>query len=251
MRLSLFLLSSFVLLCQPIIPQSKAKISDVDFSLVNDQIVINYNITGSLPKEVMTISLKFITETNQEIIPKTTMGDIGPNIRGDGAKIIIWDIMKDQLEISGVLKANVTIDYSKILYSGPSNALLSILIPGLGGYFVDEHKVRAVFTTISTVGLMAYGLTQKKQADKYYKDYNESTVPSEIQDMYDKANTAQHNYYISTRAGAAIWILDVVWVTFKGIHNKKAAKSFSAYSNDGIKLYYVNNGLQLGYSVSF
>jgi hypothetical protein len=252
MRSTIVLFLTIIFIHYSCYSQTKAKISNVDFHLEERYIVVNYNITGSLPKEQMTIELKFITESNETIVPKTVTGDVGTKLFGDGMKTILWDIVADQVSLSGNIKTSVTITNSKILYKGPSYALLSVLVPGLGGYCVDENKTRSVLTTISTVGLITYGIIQKHQADKYYAEYNASTVPDDIQSLYSKANEAQHNYFISTRVAAGIWALDIIWVTYKGIRNRNEAKSaYNAYSGDGIRLYYVNNGMQIGYTVTF
>jgi len=252
MRSSIIFILGIILIYQPCNSQTKAKITDVDFHLEDRYFVVNYNITGSAPKEQMTIELKFITENNETIIPKTIKGDVGTKIYGDGAKAILWDIAADQPVLSGNLKATVTILSSKILYSGASNAFLSIIFPGLGGYYVDKNKAYSVLTTISSLGLLAYGITQKIQSDKYYKDYTSSKKPLDMDNLFTKANNAHNQYFIATRAGAGIWALDVIWVTIKGIHNKKVAKSYYTSSiNDGFRLNYANNGLQLGYSITF
>jgi hypothetical protein len=234
------------------IGQTKAKINAVDFYLDGNYIVVNYTITGSLPKEHMTIELRFITEENKLIIPQTVTGDVGNNRYRDGIKTIRWDIVTDQIIVSGNLKAIVTITSSKILYGAPSNALLSVVVPGLGGYFVEKNKIRSIATTISTLGLLGYGITQKNLSDKYYAEYNESTQPSDIENLYNKANNAHHKYFISTRVAAGIWIFDIIWVTIRGIQNKKESESYyGAFNGDGFGLNYVNNGLQLKYSISF
>jgi hypothetical protein len=252
MRSSVILFLSIILFYQPCSGQTKAKITDVDFNLEERYIVVNYNLTGTLPKEQLTIELKFITENNEVISPKTVTGDIGTKVFGDGSKTILWDLVADQVLLSGNLKATINITYSKILYSGASNAFLSVFIPGLGGYFVDKHKGRAVLTTISTIGLMGYGISQKIQADKYYNDYKNSTLPLEMDGLYSKANDYNHKYYTTTRIAAGIWALDIIWVTFKGLHNRKEAKNaYSAFTTDGLRLNYVNNSMQLGYSVTF
>jgi len=252
MRSSIILCLTIILFRLPCYCQTKAKIADVDIHLEERYIVVNYNLVGTLPNEQMTIELKFITENNEPIIAKAVTGDVGTKVFSDGSKAILWDIVVDHLVFSGNLKAVVSITSSKILYSGASNALLSVIIPGLGGYFVDKHKGRAVLTTISTLGLAGYGVFEKLQADKYYKEYNASIVPSEIQSLYTKANDAQNKYYIATRIGACIWALDIIWVTIKGAHNRNVAKNaYSAFKNDGLKLNYVNNEFQLGYSLSF
>lgn len=252
MKPSILLLLFIILLSRPSVGQIKAKVTDVDFHLEDRYLVVNYNLVGSAPKEEMTIELRFITESNDTIIPKTITGDVGTKVFGDGTKAMLWDIVADQAVLSGNLKATVTITSSKILYRGASNAFLSILFPGWGGYHVDKNKAYSVLTTISSLGLIAYGVSQKIQADKLYKDYTSSTKPLEMDNLYTKANGVHQKYWIATRAGAGIWALDVIWVIIKGSHNKKVAKSYySANPYDGLRLNYANNGLQFGYHVTF
>jgi hypothetical protein len=252
MRYSIILFFAIILFSQPCFSQTKAQITDVDFHLEDRYIVVNYNLVGSLPNEEMTIELKFLTDKNETIIPKSVNTDIGTKIFGDGSKAIQWDIVADNVVLSGNIKASVTITSSKILFRGPGNAFLSILIPGLGGYFVDKNDARSVLTTLSTIGLVGYGIYEKLQANKYYADYNASIVPLDIQDFYTKANGAQNKYFIATRVAAGIWALDIIYVTFKGLHNRKKAKNaYRAYNTDGLRLNYVNNGFQFKYSVSF
>jgi len=252
MRLPILLIFFTIILSQPAICQTKAKITDVDFALEDNYIIVNYNIAGSLPKEQMTIEIKFITEDNELIIPKTITGDVGTELFGDGLKEVQWDIVADEISISGNLKAIVTITTSKILFSGPSNAFLSVLVPGFGGYFVDQKKGRAALTTLSTMGLIAYGISQKIKAENLYSEYKASKIPSEIERLFREANNANHNYYITTSVAAGIWVLDIIWVTFKGIHNRKEAKSaYNTLTVNGFDLNFDYNGLQLGYSVSF
>lgn len=252
MRFYIVFILSIILYNHSCCGQSKAKITDVDFHFFDRYIVVNYNLVGSLPKEQMTVELKFITENNETIIPKTVTGDIGTKLYGDGMKSILWDLVVDKVSLSGNIKASVTITFSKILYSGPSNALLSVLLPGFGGLFVDKNKTRSVVTTVSTIGLIGYGISQKRLADKYYAEYKASEESSELESLYTKANSAHHKYYISTGIAAGIWAFDIIWVTVKGFHNKKGANSsYGSFTGDGLRLNYVNNGLQLKYSVSF
>jgi hypothetical protein len=252
MKYSIILIFAIVLFELPGNCQTKAKITDVDYYLEGNYIVVNYTIIGSLPKEHMTIELSFKTEDNKLIIPQTISGDIGNNHYGDGMKTIHWDIVRDHLLLSGNLKAIVTITSSKILYGGPSNALLSVVIPGLGGYFDEKNKSRSILTTISTLGFLGYGIAQKHLANKYYNEYKASILTTEIENLYNKANNAQHKYYISTRVATGLWAFDIIWVALKGIKNKKVSSSYyGRFNKDDLKLNYVNNSLQLQYSVSF
>jgi hypothetical protein len=193
----------------------------------------------------------FINENNEYLNPKTVYNDVGTKVFGDGKKEIRWNLDADKMSITGKIKAIVSITSSKVLVSGPSNAFLSAIVPGLGGYFVDKNKTRSIITTVSTVGLMIYGISQKTMATRYYKDYNASSVNADIQNLYSKANNAQNKYYITTRIGAGIWVADIIWVYYKGRRNKKEAEGYSDISGGGLSINYINKGFQFGYSVSF
>ncbi len=232
--------------------QINAKIADVNFRLDNNIIVVEYSIINVSPEDHFTIGLKFITETNQVIIPKSVKGDVGKNIEAGIGKTIIWDIVADRLEFSGALKAIVTITPSEVNSNGPYYALLSVVIPGLGGYFVEEKKVRAVITTISTLSLMTYGILEKTKSDKFYADYKQSINYEDINALYDKANSIHHKSYIAIRIAAVVWIADVIWVARKGVMNLKENRSGQKISSDGgFTLNYINSEFQLGYKVTF
>jgi len=252
-RFCLILILFTGIIAQPAFSQTKAKITNVDFHLEgNRYIIVNYNLTGTLPREELTIELQFVNENNEKIVPKNVINDIGKKVFEDGQKAIVWDFVSDLVNTAGNWKAIVAITSSQVLFSGPGNAFLNILIPGLGGYYVDEKDGRAVLATLSMLGLAGFGVYEKLQADKFFADYNESTSVSEMNDLYTKANDANHIYYITTRAAAGIWVLDFIYVTIKGFHNKKVARNaYNAYSGDGFTLKHANNGFQVGYSFTF
>jgi len=247
-----FLLLILILNFQYIFCQTKAKITDVDFRLEDRYIIVTYNLIGTLPKEEMNIAMKFVNENNEAYIPRSVINDVGTKVYGDGQKTILWDVVSDQVTMSGNWKARVEIITSRILYSGAGNALLSMIIPGLGGYYVDTKKGRAVLTTITTLGLIGFGVYEKIQANKYFTDYEKSVVQTEIDDLYETANNYNHKYFIATRAAAGVVAIDVIYVFFKGLHNRKVAKNaYNAFSGDGLHLLQVRNGLQIGYSLRF
>lgn len=252
MRSFLFLLLMLCLNSQVSFCQTKARVTDVDFKLEDRYIIVSYNLTGTLPKEELTIALKFINENNEVLVPRSIINDVGTKVYGDGQKTILWDVVSDQVSLTGNWKASVEIVSSRILYSGAGNAILSMIIPGLGGYYVDTKKGRAVLTTLSTIGFVGYGVVQKIQANKYFADYEKSLQQSEIDELYAKANDYNHKYFIATRVAAGIVAIDVVYVFFKGLHNRKVAKNaYNAFSGDGIRIWQVRNGLQVGYSLTF
>jgi hypothetical protein len=277
MKKLIFLLIIFISFHKAVLCQTNAKITNVNFELENNSIVVTYNISGYSPDQIFTISLKFLTEANQEIIPKTITGDVGDNIKGEGIKTITWDIVADKLEVSGVLRASVSIIKSEIKTTakaeisnaakpeiktekplttksrgGPLNALLSVPVPGLGGYFVGKDKIRPALTTVSTIGLLTFGIIQKSKAKKYYSDYEKSVDYDQIQSLYDKANKANHASYILTGIAITIWASDIVLVAYKGFKNKKGTQPGKhSFSGGNVRVYYVNNGMQIGYQIIF
>jgi TolB-like protein len=151
-------------------------------------------------------------------------------------------------DFSDVSERSNTVTTAKIY--GPSYAIFSLAVPGLGGYFVDHNKARSVLTTVSALGLIGYGLNQKSKSDQYFSDYKKTVDQDQIKSLYKKANNAHHTYIVTTRIGAAIWIADIVWVVYKGIQNKKQSDNVTS-SENGMRFNYVNNQYQFGYTLAF
>src|SRR5512135_2183573 len=93
MRSFLFLFLMLCLNCQYIFSQTKATITNVDFKLEDRYIIVTYNLTGTLPKEELTIALKFINENNEVVVPRSIINDVGTKVYGDGEKNILWDVV--------------------------------------------------------------------------------------------------------------------------------------------------------------
>ena len=239
-----FTITSYMALCQ-----SNAKITDVDFLVEGGNIVVKYCIRDYLPGEIFFIRLTFVTGDNKIIEPKTLAGDVGPGIPG-GDKLIVWDIGKDRLEITGTLKAVVTIASSSFVKSdqsefqskpkekqlgGPAYAGLSMILPGTGGYFVEKNKARAVIFNILGAVVLTAVIT--------------SSIELSNDPTNDQTETSRNQAVI---AYVAIWVTDVIWVTYKGFKNQKArTQSNAAYNRSGFTLNYTGNKLMAGYRFNF
>lgn len=241
-----------VLISQGISGQSKVSVTDVDFRIENNRMVVEYNIINGASNERYNVALHFITETGRVIIPRSLTGDIGKKKEAGEGKTIVWDMDADRFEFSGNLKAVVSVTPVMYRPPGPSFALLSVAVPGLGGYFMDEKKVRPIVTTVGTAGLLTYGIVEKKKSNKYYNDYKESTDIQNLEELYDKANGAHHRYFIATRIAAVAWMADIVWVAYRGKKNRNETRQESlSSSGTGFTLVRVNNEVQLGYRIAF
>jgi len=252
---TLFLISlfSFSLSAQ----ESKARIENIDFDVVEwegTKIVVYYDILHASPIERFEIELAFVDDEEFYYYPKATSGDIGPGIKGGKQKRIIWDIFQDVDEV-GRIKAIVNISSITEEPGGATYALLSVPVPGLGDVFVTNTKtavIKPYYKIILAYGLAGYGMFQKFQSDKYYDDYNTSPNREDFDNLYNKANSANHQFYIFTGLGAAVWFSDVVWVAAKGISNSRKPDNSQAFLR---KRFTVTSnpygGMNIGYIITF
>ena len=250
-----FFLFAFLIMLTPlpeVAGQSGATITGVDFWHENNSLIVGYNIVSNSPDDKFTVGLKFVNETGMVINPRSLSGDVGRNVQSGTGKTIKWDAASDQADFTGNLKAVVTISQPGVYSNGPSYALLSVAVPGLGGHFVQEDKIRPVATTATVLGLITYGIIKKAESNRYYDDYRNSVYTGAENADYDKANAAHHKYYIATRLAAVIWVSDIIWVASRGKNNQKQVRAGQqAYPGSGMSMSYMNNEVRIGYRLLF
>jgi hypothetical protein len=200
------------------------EINKVEFDLVMKKIVVNYNLLNSKPTERIQINLFFITELNDTIVPFTVTGDVY-KVPGGYGKTITWDFMADNAKINNLnIKAVVSVKSITNEPGGPSNALLSLLVPGLGDRYVSNPRKSAIKPyqkTIATYGFIGAGIYNFMV--KKINDDNAATavVPENIQNYKDKSDKAALFAYIYTGIGVVLWGSDVVWVLIKSENKNK------------------------------
>jgi len=133
---------------------------------------------------------------------------------------------------------------------GPSNALLSIIIPGLGVSNVTGGAKSGLSTTLWTYGFIGAGIGCKLWSNSEYKAYHSATTQDEIDKHYNLANGLNQAFYVSVGTGVVIWLYDIIWVTNKGAANKKAQKS---WKQNHLGAYYNRemNASGLSYTINF
>ncbi len=237
--------------------ESKARIENVTFEAVEmegTKVVVHYDILHASPIERFEIELAFVDDEDFYYYPMTTTGDIGHGIKGGRDKRIIWDIFQDVDDV-GRIKAIVNISSITEEPGGAAYALLSVPVPGLGDVFVTNTKTTAIkpyYKTILAYGLSGYGIFQKLQSNKFYDDYNTSNDRDNFDNLYDKANSANHQFYIFTSVGAAVWFSDVVWVAIKGFSNtSKTGNSEALLGNKFMVTPNPYGGVNFGYVITF
>ena len=219
---------------------TKARIENVSFDVVDKKIVVIYDISRYSPVERFQVNLQFVTDKNETINPITVFGDVGNEIKGGKNKKIVWDFIKDGVKLKGInLEADVTVASVKEDGGGPSNAFLSILIPGLGDRYVSNSRkaiIKPYFFTIATYGMLGMAIYESSQYNSYNDTYNNysrllSKDPSNTSFRNNKniasnnRDAALNNFIAFSAIGASICAVDILWVTFKGIKNNNARKA--------------------------
>ncbi len=272
MRIVILSLILFFLTCRISNGQKTlATITDVDFRLENNLIVINYSITGAFFNEVFEIGVHFVSESGQKIIPVSVRGDFGKNITAGSLKTIYWDIDNDRIEISGELKAVVTIVSSQIPVTdpfpgtaqvrgekplaGPGAMGLSILVPSLGGYYVEKKKTNAIITSVTLLTFLVSAASINDRINQFEDDWDDATTQTERNEIDQKIETAEQNYALALTGFTVVWVFDICRVAIKGAQNQKNGLTKSKANrykySEGFNLNYTGNHLCVGYRITF
>jgi hypothetical protein len=140
---------------------------------------------------------------------------------------------------------------------GVSNSFISLIIPGVGDFFVNGgsgsmlgKKIHPIFTTISTYALIGAGIYFKSQSVSNYDLYHKSTNQSNIDKNYDLANLQNKTALALIGIGSIVWIADIIWVAKKGANNTKIEKEMRNKLN--IALFpTLNNSFAFGLTYNF
>ncbi len=248
-RLILFFLLIFV---QTLIIAQNSEVRNVNLDIKNNKVYISYDLIGDDVNN-NNVELFFIDDRYNVKVPKKLDGDFGENINPGINKTIEWDVFKDDISIAQKLQPKIIVNGIK--KGGTKNVFLSMLLPGLGDYFVQDHRkmiLKPYLRTASTLGLITMGIIAK---EKRYEEevwgwvtnpYNRNIEPKWSYLGYET------NYWLFENdtefllaAGITLWITDIIWVYAKGLENEKL-KMFSNYSFNINS----NNGFT-GFSLSY
>ncbi|MEI8278605.1 MAG: hypothetical protein WCG87_02510 [Bacteroidota bacterium] len=238
-------------------------IENVDFKINGSKIIVTYNLVNSGSKYnydksdyLFDIGIRFKDETGNEIVPKNPSGDL-IRVNYGNNKTIVWDVLGDNQEIKGTF--SVVLEIVKTHYftkpskdrvkGGPSNAFLSMLMPGLGDYFVNSPNNRKYIylLPLAYIACSIRAYTEYEDYQKNYSDYHSSVYQNMIDHYYDAANTNFKNTQIYLGVAASIWVADVIYVAVKGYKNLNRSRGYS-YVQPKASMYFVtgNKNFQLG-----
>ncbi len=115
---------------------------------------------------------------------------------------------------------------------GPEAALFSMLMPGMGTLKVTYGKKgRGRFACFLLSSGLAIG--SKLYSDAQYENYLTATNPTNIDKLYNNANTSHKIALISGGISASIYLYDIIWVISKGAKNLKSSKPLKKQLQQG------------------
>ncbi len=130
---------------------------------------------------------------------------------------------------------------------GPSNALLSVLVPGLGKHKVTYGEESGVVTTVAVYGLIACAVGSYFYSNSEYDRYHQATTRSDMDKHFENAKYTRIMAYSFLGLAAYFWIKDIVEVYLQGEENVKKYENGQAY----VSCFPQNNGFGIGYTFNF
>ncbi len=244
------------------IPQAK----NIDVSIDQNRAIIHFDIKSKSTVASHLVDLKFLDKDYNLVIPNLLTGDIGPGIPGGNNRTIIWDVTNDLQLFGSRVTPILFIDGKSKQFSktgGIRNAWLSILMPGLGDYFVADHRMmvfKPYLRTISSLGLIGMGIFagSKRSFEVVYEKYVKPDAWRYFGEdvYYFREAKGAPDYYlfkwdkeILITAGTALWAADILWVLARGSNNTKFLKATSRDSD--FNLGYIPGGLAFKYACTF
>jgi hypothetical protein len=222
-------------------------IENVHISTRDKKVIINYDLNCGTISDTLShnIKLNFITKASTIETPQSISGDVGDNISCGKGKSVVWNVSEDMDILDEDLKPYLIVDRdltTDLIRGGSDNAFFSMLIPGLGDYFVSpgkEIKFKPYLRTASVAALIGTGIYAKRNR---YTDISHTTVLRRegsystgytlVEETVDLTGDTHYKFFrhdaeIFYTLGAALWIYDVFWVWTKGYQNGLMKKSIN------------------------
>ena len=229
------------------------QVQNVDFIVKDNILVVSYDLVGCLPKQLHDIKLSIICD-GKTVDAVSLSGDLKKVSCGTSKKIE-WNVLNDKTELKGKTQVTISISktYSTKVEGGPSNAFLSMLLPGVGDYFVSKPNKTWYYISALYLGSAYYACSNKIQSNKFYDQYHKASLQNEMDVAYKQANDKYQTFQLMLGVMGAIWVADVVYVTIKGFKNRKEQLNGLAYKEPTLKFYFAGttNKFQFGFVKKF
>ncbi|MBO0935275.1 hypothetical protein J2I47_01815 [Fibrella sp. HMF5335] len=204
-------------------------VSNVRVDLDTNRVKVLYDATGMTPHDSVYIQVE--SRERGLLHAVTVTGDVGTEVLSGRNKTIYWDYRLDGIHLDDAIRVTVLVKQPGQLVSkeqvtvggGPTNALLSVLAPGVGTIFVQPNRkigLRPLLTG-AYVGLWIYGLARKSQSTDRYDLYTRQLNWAD----YTEANQLHHQYLVASWAAVALLLTDVTYTFLRGRKNEQLKRA--------------------------
>lgn len=244
----------------PFVAFSQGSITNVRIEQVNQNLEIRYDCDGVQPGDFLKVIIK--TRSSQKsFVPNSLTGSFGNDIRSGTNKLIVWNMVEDNIRIDEEISAELTIvrpstgagtTVANTKPTSPSQpvttaktstipasekrfgkALASIPVPGLGNYLVTgkSKPILRVVTGVAAFGLLTTSFITNKKSNNQYSIYESLLRRQEAQPYYDKANGLHKVSYITGVLAFAVWATELtsaITNSMKPLPAKRVGLSFKS-----------------------
>jgi len=272
----------YILICLLIFISAKSQktsidIRNIDLDIKDNKVIINYDIVNFNPGQQFNIGIYFLDNDGKTYFPSSLSGDVGENILGGVSRTINWDVAEDFEELNFLLRPQFIINGMRkgATLGGPNNAYLSMILPGMGDYFVVNHKetiIKPYMRSAAYLAFMGLGLKGLSERERVIVQVNTGQIVREIayydsfgrahwENVFDEDGQPVYRYNDQTRtkswlfngdfelffgAAATIWLLDVLYVANKGKKNVDAREYY--FQQRVLQLGFKPQGVSLTYT---
>jgi hypothetical protein len=232
MKTKIYIIIACIIGCMSqtmVLHSQTSEVRNIDFNLINDKIVITYDIVNFKPGELFNVTVTIETASGLKTIPSTVTGDIGLGIAGGTGKKVEWDYKADNFQSTEELYVNV-LAISNFINKAQEEPITKYKeIKGKRRVSIGGAIVRSIFLPGAGItaakgggaywltGILAYGCAGgayyfNMQASDNYDKYKKELIDWNKRDKYFKDSKTQKD--LSNNLGiaaAVIWGGDMLW----------------------------------------
>ena len=199
-------------------------IENVNFEVLEYTIKINYDLVNCPDNTLYNLRVVFSKPDGTTFYPQSISNLNG--VTPGRNKSLIWDYKNDKIDYLGQLNVTVTIINAveipppPRLKHGPGNAVLSLILPGLGDFYVNEtDKFTPVLVSALYLGAGYLSYSSMNTANASYDKYMAATTQSAMDEHYNAAVASAKQSQMYLGAAATILLVDFIHVIVKGSKN--------------------------------
>ncbi|MCD4735597.1 MAG: hypothetical protein K8R53_06105 [Bacteroidales bacterium] len=202
--------------------QTEAKIINIDFNLVGENIVITYDIVNYVPGEKFDITIEVITESEKKLDARSLTGDVGRNITGGNNKTVTWDFKNDNIKLTEGVYVEIIAESLMVIEKPkpPEKKSLggaffkSLIFPGWGNSSISGGPYWLF--GFAGYGCVAGSVWCNMQSYQSLEDYKISSDIDERNQLFSDAESQDQLSTIFLAGAAAIWLTDITILLIKG-----------------------------------